>query len=117
MQVHMNEEMFQHLYESMTYWKKYEDWKFKEDRFEQATPGKSHEENFSYEWERIYWVGDHTASMILATSWIKEQGEDFELLWDLAEHWNGDSLGWAILTNYIASNDVFDKNRKETGLN
>lgn len=100
MNVHMNEQMFQVVTDSSMRWG--ENWRAHDGRFENYS-AKSSSEPPSYSWKMAYWFGTSGADMILGRSWIIEQGYEFELLWDLAEWDNGESLGWLIVTDYMTS--------------
>ena len=96
MTIDMNEAMFEVLVETSMEWG--ERWREQLDRFE--CHGKHHTEEPSLAWQMIYWIGDNPASMILARSWLIEEGHDFEIVWDMAEHPSGEWFGYAFLTNY-----------------
>lgn len=100
MQVHMNEQMFEFLTETSMRWG--ESWRAHDGRFENYS-GDSFDAAPSYTWKMAYWIGNSTADMILARSWLIDQGHDFELLNDLAEHPNGDMIGWLLVTDYETS--------------
>jgi hypothetical protein len=68
------------------------DWAEQDGRFENvktdgATP--------SYAWAKVFWLEQGAASMILFTSFLKSQGEGFEVLWDLAQ-----DGAYVVLTNW-----------------
>ena len=90
MKIDMNEAMFEALVETSMAWGK--SWRDKLDRFE-CVWGDDYPP--SLEWSMAYWVGDNPASMILARSWLIEEGHDFEIVWDMTEH-----PSYAFLTNY-----------------
>lgn len=94
--IHMDESMFVALTETSMEWG--ERWREQLDRFE--CHGKHYTESPSLAWEMIYWIGENPASMVLARSWLLDEGHDLEIVWDMAEHPNGALLGYAILTNY-----------------
>jgi hypothetical protein len=95
MKVDMNEAMFEALTETSMEWG--ERWREKLDRFECVWGDAPYP---SLDWSMAYWVGNNPASMILARSWLLDEGHDFEIVWDMAEHAEGDWSGYAILTNY-----------------
>tara|TARA_Y200000002_G_scaffold302081_1_gene257374 strand:+ start:113 stop:538 length:426 start_codon:yes stop_codon:yes gene_type:complete len=96
MNVHMDESMFELLTQGSMEWG--EKWREQLDRFE--CHGKHHTESPSLAWEMAYWIGGSPASMVLARSWLLEEGHDFELVWDMAQYEDGACFGYAILTNY-----------------
>jgi len=95
MKIHMNEAMFEALTETSMAWG--EGWREKLDRFECFGNDAQYP---SLDWSMAYWVGDNPASLVLVLSWLIEEGHDFEIVWDMAEHPNGALLGYAFLTNY-----------------
>ena len=94
--IHMNESMFEILTSTSMRWGS--QWEAKSDRFE--VHAKHHTELPGFQWKMAYWVGENAASTVLARSWLIDQGHDFELVWDMAEHPNGEYLGWVLLTDY-----------------
>ena len=94
MKIHMDESMFEVLVETSMEWG--ERWREQLDRFECT---EDWEQRPSLEWEIIYWIGENPASMVLARSWLLDQGHDVEAVWDMTEHKDG-VFGYAILTNY-----------------
>ena len=90
MKIDMNEAMFEVLVETSMAWGK--GWREQLDRFECVFGDAPYP---SLDWSMAYWVGNNPASMILARSWLMEEGHDFEIVWDMAEH-----LSYALLTNY-----------------
>lgn len=97
MNVHMDAQMFEFLFETSMEWG--ESWRAHDGRFENHDSDNP-DTPPSYDWKIAYWFGNDTAAMILARSWIIEQGYGCALLNDLAEHPNGDPLGWVLLTDY-----------------
>jgi hypothetical protein len=51
-------------------------------------------------WRRIYWLGERYTAVIFARAFLLARGFEYEILWDNAEHPNGQSLGYVILTDY-----------------
>lgn len=96
MKVHMDEAMFDALVETSMEWG--ERWRDKLDRFEGA--GVLEWEPPELSWGMAYWVGTNPASMILARSWLLEQDEACQVVWDMAEHAEGDWFGYVLLTHY-----------------
>jgi hypothetical protein len=45
-------------------------------------------------WEWAYWIGKSWVDILYATTWLKGQGEEYEIIWDI------DDGTFAILTNY-----------------
>lgn len=97
MKVYMDAHMFEYLTQNSMEWG--ESWRAHDGRFENHSAEKA-DTAPSYDWKIAYWIGDDAASMILARSWIIEQGHECALLWDMAEHPNGDLFGWVLLTDY-----------------
>ena len=94
--IHMDESMFVLLTENSTRWGSH--WEDKADRFEPHA--KHYTESPGFQWKMAYWVGDNAANVVLARSWLIDQGHDFELVWDMAVHPNGEYLGYALLTDF-----------------
>jgi len=101
MKIDMDESMFELLTQGSMEWG--EKWREQLDRFE-GHGGLDNFENYtespSLAWEMVYWIGENPASLVLARSWLLEEGHDFQIVWDMEEHWNGEFFGYAILTNY-----------------
>ena len=93
--IYMNERDFERLTETSMLWADYADWPKKRDRFETEAG-----EDLSFEWKNAYWVGCSGTAVILAKSYLATMGHDYQILWDLASHDNGESFGWVVLTNY-----------------
>ena len=101
MNVHMDESMFETLTQGSMEWG--EKWREKLDRFENHGGLENFDAYTEFPdlaWEMIYWIGVNAASLVLARSWLLEESHDFEIVWDMEEHWNGELFGYAILTNY-----------------
>ena len=106
-ELHMNDKMFEILTESSTDWGP--QWAEQADRFEPhlRRVGRHYDEDKTWQdmpdftWGMAYWVGDNSASAVLATSYLASHGWDYELVWDMAEHPNGKFHGWLILTDYV----------------
>jgi hypothetical protein len=54
----------------------------------------------SAHWKYAYWVGDSYGGLILVRAFLAAWGFDYQAAWDTAEHPNGETLGWVILTDY-----------------
>lgn len=52
------------------------------------------------EWRRIYWLGGNFTAVIFARAFLAARGFDYEVLFDTAEHLNGQLYGYVILTDY-----------------
>jgi len=52
------------------------------------------------QWQYAYWVGSNWATVIFARAFLNARGHDYEVLYDTAEHPNGQLYGWVILTDY-----------------
>ena len=97
--IYMNDRDFERLTETSTYWADYSrHWDKNRDRFETEAG-----EAISFEWKTAYWVGTSGTAVILAKSYLATMGHDYQIVWDLASHENGESSGWVVLTNYEAS--------------
>ena len=84
---------FQRLCENSGQWA---DWEVPPRRFESldtTSPANGH-------WQRAYWVGDNYTSVILARAFLAARGHDYKILYDTAEHPNGQAFGYVILTDY-----------------
>ena len=55
----------------------------------------------------IYHVGDNYAAVLLACEFLRSKKQEFQVIWDMAQHENGDILGYAIITSYGA--EEFEK--------
>jgi hypothetical protein len=62
------------------------------DRFEGDQPSR--------DWKHIYWLGQNYAAVVLARAFLAANGYECQMLFDAAEHPNGQSLGWVLLTDY-----------------
>jgi hypothetical protein len=98
--IYMNDRDFERLTETSTLWADHAEshWSKKRDRFETEAG-----EALSFEWTTAYWVGCSGTAVILAKSYLATMGHDYQIVWDLASHENGESSGWVVLTNYEAS--------------
>jgi hypothetical protein len=94
MNVDMNEEMFLKLFDAAMEWG--EHWQDQAERFENANPGTEYNDPISFAWKYVFWLPS-AASMILARSWIMEQGHKCEIVWDMAEN---PAPQYALLTDY-----------------
>ena len=104
MQVHMTEAMFEALRDNQYRWSEVAHlWRLAAPRFDPLDG-----DEISYKFENGLWFGDSTSNMILASSWIKEQGFDYQVLWDDACHDEDGFLpiGWVITTNYQTAASV-----------
>ena len=54
----------------------------------------------SWAWQRIYWLGRSYTAVIFARAFLAARGYDYEILYDTAEHPNGQMFGYVILTDY-----------------
>lgn len=54
----------------------------------------------TWAWQRIYWLGDSFTAVIFARAFLAARGFDYEVLYDTAEHPNGQLFGYVILTDY-----------------
>lgn len=79
-----------------THWQRHID----NDRFE---PTAQPDEAVSTNWGYVYWVGDHWQAVMLARAYLDSAGHRYQILWDTAQHPNGDYCGYAILTDYASS--------------
>ena len=95
MEIDISESDFDRLCESSMRWAG-TDWAAQDGRFE-VSEGPEH---VNWQAKMVYWVGDSSAAMILAREYVKAQGFDVQVLWDMAEHPNGEFLGYALLTDY-----------------
>jgi hypothetical protein len=98
MNIDITEQDFNRLCESSMPWKAMP-WQEQEDRFE-TTPMDA-----EIDWDRgyVYWVGPNPAAMILAREYIKSQGFDVQVLWDMAEV-GEDFMGYALVTDFATDN-------------
>jgi hypothetical protein len=53
-----------------------------------------------YPWKRIYWFGREYTAVLLAQVFLKNMGQQYAVLWDLAAEWEKPAFGYAILTDY-----------------
>ena len=95
MNVDMNEDLFVKLSDIAMEWGKH--WADQDNRFENANPGAEYNSPISYGWKYAYWFPS-AESMILARSWIMEQGHKCDILWDMYY------TEYALLTDYWPAN-------------
>lgn len=68
------------------------------DRFENYSAGVSNcAQPASTDWTWAYWLGGTYTALILAKSFLASRGQDFEVVFDLAE---SPEPSWVILTDY-----------------
>jgi len=53
-----------------------------------------------YPWKRIYWFGREYATVLLAQMFLKNVGQEYAVLWDLAHDFDKPEWGYVILTDY-----------------
>ena len=94
MNVDMSEDLFLKLFDCAMEWGL--DWADQDDRFENANPGTVSSDPISYGWKYVFWFPSAT-SMILARSWIMEQGHKCDIVWDMADN---PAPQYALLTDY-----------------
>lgn len=97
MEIHITTRDFDRLCESSMRWSAI-DWAAQDGRFE-ISDGSDH---INWQAKHVYWVGDSAAAMILARAFLQDRGFNVQVLWDMAEHPNGDWLGYALITDYQA---------------
>jgi|Laugrefa1bdmlbdn_1035148.scaffolds.fasta_scaffold123786_1 hypothetical protein len=93
---------FQRLWESACSFDKR--WAKQYDRFEPVTEDDEVESlkvDLSTR-KAIYWFGQCYASVLLAKEFLLKRKHSIQVVWDMAEHQNGDILGYAIITDYDA---------------
>lgn len=95
----MTERDFERMTDNSTRWG--DDWRRHDGRFENSD--KKHDTPPSYDWEMAYWLGDNAAAVPLCRSFLTAQGFESELLWDMAEHPNGELMGYVLLTDYMTA--------------
>ena len=78
----LTNEDFNRLWDNSMGWG--DEWRAQEDRFDPPV---------SYEWKRAYWFELAYANLIMAKTYLEEQGYAFEVSSDEAG-------GWVLLTNY-----------------
>ena len=97
--IYMNDRDFERLTETSTLWADYSrHWSKNRDRFETEAG-----EALSFEWTNAYWVGCSGTAVILAKSYLATMGHDYQIVWDVSQHENGELSGWVVLSNYEAS--------------
>jgi len=100
--VRMDEMDFEKLTENSAHWGEWA--KNKADRWEHAT--EEYDTEPSWDWSYAYWVGEDWSRVILCRSFLESGGwgysHPYEIVWDMAEHPNGQFLGYVILTNYAS---------------
>lgn len=101
MEIHLTQHDFDRLTESSTRWAGI-DWAAQDGRFEVSSPTMT--EPINWKAKMVYWVGNNPAAMILAREYVKAQGFDVQVLWDMAQHPNDDFFGYALLTDYVSDN-------------
>jgi hypothetical protein len=72
--------------------------------FENMTPGKGLDDDFSLEWAYAYDAGDSWASAIFARAFLESVGAPYEILWDTHQ-----TCYW-LVTNYETS---YYRNKRE----
>ena len=98
--IYMNDRDFERLTETSTLWADHAEshWAKNRDRFETEAG-----EALSFEWTNAYWVGCSGTAVILAKSYLATMGHDYQIVWDVSQHENGELSGWVVLSNYEAS--------------
>ena len=97
-QMHMSEKDFERLTESSMEWGPSWQRHVDDGRFEHSD--EAYDTDPKMTWGMAYWLGDNPSNLVLATSYLIAQGQDFEVLWDMAEHDNGQFLGYVLLTDF-----------------
>ena len=101
MEIHITQHDFDRLCESSMRWAGNE-WEAQDGRFEVSSPTMS--EPINWKAKMIYWIGDNPAAMVLAREYVKAQGFDVQVLWDMAQFPDGQFHGYALLTDYCTDN-------------
>ena len=96
MVIELSEKDFDLLCDTGMRWSSTYDWAAQDGRFE-VVEG----EHIDWNLPMAYWVGDSPASLILAREYLKSQGARYQVLWDMAEHSNGEIIGFLIITDYV----------------
>jgi hypothetical protein len=97
MNINLSERDFDRLCHSSMHWAGVA-WEEQEDRFETESPT----DEINWDLGFVYFVGDSAASMILGREYIKDQGFDVQVLWDMAEMPNGEWSGYCLVTDYAS---------------
>lgn len=96
----LSDEDFGRLTDNSMHWRTV-DWVAQADRFE-TTVGRNPYGEINFEHEMAYWVGDSSVAMLMARAYIEARGFEVQVLWDMAEHPNGELLGYVLTTDYVA---------------